>query len=532
MSTDRSDEETGGASTEGASAGGASTDGAKPRFRPGPLGLIGVALAAMFVTLLLIQSFIGTFRPGGEAPEREPAPATGTPPEGTAKIMVVGDSITQGSSGDYTWRYRLWKHLDEQDGADVEFVGPYNGVLDVSGDGSGSQGYADPDFDQRHAAVWGAPVNKLSEHIGEQVAEYDPHYLLLMAGINDFVGGGDAPEALEEIRDLIRTARVVRGDLQIVIGELTPVRGTGDDERLNRQIAEFNMALPRIAEDMTSEASPVVVARTSAHYSASEDNWDTTHPNARGELKIAAAFADALGGPLGLGEPYPRPLPDVPVGPQTRPKATVARKEPGKVVLSWDPVLGATRYQVLQRRLRPDPDEQVPVLNEVTRTGAGPVTAEIDHLLSGATYEFVVRPFKGGDGGRRSRVVTVRTDSDPPAAPRWVKVDDQRTYLVWAAVPDATHFEVWRRPMKCAEPSDGEDADDADGAASASPACEPRDAKGPGKGEGWTSVAVVNGERRWAIDTAGKPAAEFVVVSHRDYLAGDAADPVEFVVED
>ena len=29
----------------------------------------------------------------------------------TPAIMVVGDSISQGSSGDYTWRYRLAKHL-------------------------------------------------------------------------------------------------------------------------------------------------------------------------------------------------------------------------------------------------------------------------------------------------------------------------------------------------------------------------------------------------------------------------------------
>ncbi|WP_232524308.1 SGNH/GDSL hydrolase family protein [Nocardiopsis gilva] len=346
------------------------------------------------------------------------------------------------------------------------------------------------------------------------------------------MGGGNAPEALEEVRDLIRTARVVRGDLQIVLGELTPVRGTDDDKRLNRQIAEFNMALPSVAEDMTGQDSPVVVARTSAHYSAAEDNWDTTHPNARGELKIAAAFADALAGPLRLGAPYPRPLPEVPVGPQTRPKVSVAEQDADKLVLSWKRVLGATRYQVLQRRLRPDPDEQVPLLTEPTPAEDGRMSVEVDHLLSGATYEFVVRPFKGGDGGRRSRVVKVPFDADPPAAPKWVRVDDRREFLVWAAVTNATHFEVWRRPMKCAEPSDEEDPDDADGASSAAPACEPRDAKGPGKGKGWTSVAVVNGDRRWAIDTDGKPAAEFVVVSHRDYLAGGAADPVEFVVED
>ena len=31
------------------------------------------------------------------------------------RIMVVGDSITEGSSGDWTWRYRLAKYLDASD---------------------------------------------------------------------------------------------------------------------------------------------------------------------------------------------------------------------------------------------------------------------------------------------------------------------------------------------------------------------------------------------------------------------------------
>ena len=39
------------------------------------------------------------------------------------RILIVGDSMTQGSAGDWTWRYGLWKHLDDAD-VDVDFVGP------------------------------------------------------------------------------------------------------------------------------------------------------------------------------------------------------------------------------------------------------------------------------------------------------------------------------------------------------------------------------------------------------------------------
>ena len=43
------------------------------------------------------------------------------------RIMVVGDSITQGVEGDWTWRYRLWEWFKSQNIA-VDFVGPFMGT--------------------------------------------------------------------------------------------------------------------------------------------------------------------------------------------------------------------------------------------------------------------------------------------------------------------------------------------------------------------------------------------------------------------
>ena len=45
------------------------------------------------------------------------------------RILLVGDSVTQGSAGDWTWRYRLWKHFDAA-GVAVDFVGPRNDLYD------------------------------------------------------------------------------------------------------------------------------------------------------------------------------------------------------------------------------------------------------------------------------------------------------------------------------------------------------------------------------------------------------------------
>lgn len=77
-----------------------------------------LAAASFLIPYTLAQANNGSRR---EEPARRPAaPVPSGPVE---RIMVVGDSITQGSSGDYTWRYRLWRHLTDR-GVRVDLVGP------------------------------------------------------------------------------------------------------------------------------------------------------------------------------------------------------------------------------------------------------------------------------------------------------------------------------------------------------------------------------------------------------------------------
>ncbi|QBI52782.1 GDSL-like Lipase/Acylhydrolase [Streptomonospora litoralis] len=525
------------------------SQGTPPRLRPTPLGLFGITVAAMFLTLLLIQSVMGTFRtadPEGAGETPGPSPVA-TPPPGTARIMIAGDSIAQGSSGDYTWRYRLWNHLSKRSGLDVEFVGPRDGVFDVVAGEQGAAGYADSGFDTDHASRWGATVTDLAHGVGGQVARHDPHYLLFMAGINDFAHGASVDDALSAVRDAVTTARVAQSGVQVVIGELTPVWGSGSDQAINDRVARFNAALPGLADEMSGGRSPVAVARTASRFSPAEDTWDGTHPNARGELKIAAAFADALAGSLNLGGPYERPLPDVRTGPREAPEVSAEDGDAG-VRLSWNQVAGATRYHVLQQRVRPDPDEQVrlPVEVSASREERRP-SVVVDRLLAGATYEFVVQPFKGDDGGARSEPVRIAPDDDPPPAPEGVGPGPDGEALTWAEVPSATHYEVWRRPLRCALP-DPPAASPSSGAGEGSPAqpgpgdrpaatappdsptptpeCEPRDDEGPQRGGGWHSAAVVNGDTRWPIPDAGTSGWEFSVRAHRDFVRGGYSEPV------
>lgn len=66
--------------------------------------------------------------------------------------MFVGDSMTIGRAGDFTWRYRMWQHLSSTFGGPYRIVGPRSELYE------GSDAYADPAFPadaRRHLAGWG-----------------------------------------------------------------------------------------------------------------------------------------------------------------------------------------------------------------------------------------------------------------------------------------------------------------------------------------------------------------------------------------
>jgi hypothetical protein len=46
---------------------------------------------------------------------------------GAISMMIVGDSLSQGGEGDWTWRYRLWEWFRREE-VMVDFVGPFLGT--------------------------------------------------------------------------------------------------------------------------------------------------------------------------------------------------------------------------------------------------------------------------------------------------------------------------------------------------------------------------------------------------------------------
>ena len=318
--------------------------------------------------------------------------------------MIVGDSITEGSAGDYTWQYWLYEHL-LADGLSPRMVGPnhwlYNNVAKTEGDRS----YANPRFQHANDASWGMTVFGEKTAIGATVATYRPDYLLVLLGLDDlFWYGISQPDMAANLASFIATARAARPHIGIVLGLLPPDIHTQTNPAFAASVASYNRTISSTASQLSTAGSPIAVARDGS-INVAADLWDGTHPNTNGQIKIAAAFADALAGRFHLGRSYPRPFPVLPTGPLILPRLTLTpSRTAGQAKLSWTPVPGADRYYVYlkdvtggETSFRRLPWPLSPAQNPWT----------VGLLNPGDTYAFQLQACKGADCGALSKVASI-----------------------------------------------------------------------------------------------------------------------------
>ncbi len=297
------------------------------------------------------------------------------------RILILGDSITQGSAGDWTWRYRLWSHLVES-GVKVDFVGPVDDLFDRSNSTYGSHAYLDRAFDRDHASHWGNALGLSWYDVSELVSDYRPDVLVELLGVNDFAGlHASVPTVNRQLGDLVRAAREQQPNIAVVLGAL------GSD--WIDHVPTFNAQLPTLAAQLdTPEAR--VVAADPPHLVRDVDTYEFVHPSASGEVKIAAEIADALA-TLGVGRETSRPLPTVPNGPRDA-AVLSAGIGVGTATLTWSLPLGADRVYVEQRNL----DARHPVWRRANRPILRPqLSTKLTGLVNGDHYRARVRAAKG-----------------------------------------------------------------------------------------------------------------------------------------
>ncbi|WP_030595661.1 GDSL-type esterase/lipase family protein [Streptomyces fulvoviolaceus] len=220
------------------------------------------------------------------------------------RFMPVGDSQTIGSAGEHTWRYRMWRHLRDTYGGPFAIVGPRETLYDKATDSPTSYEYADPDFPSAHLAGWGEGWQHMVPLIGEAVRAHRADVLLVSLGLIDLGFYTNAEQTAENARAFIAEARAVRPRVRVVVLPVIPNVRAESDAPFAAQVTLFNELLAKAVADLDEPRSPLLLASPPPSYDINHDTYDGTHPNASGEHKIAAAFADAMYQAWDLGEPY------------------------------------------------------------------------------------------------------------------------------------------------------------------------------------------------------------------------------------
>ena len=161
------------------------------------------------------------------APPLSSGAAEGGPPR-FVRIMPLGDSITEGTSGDATWRYWLQKSL-ESNGCVVDFVGSRRGVR------YGQARFSD--FDPDHEGHWGWRISQVKAEIDRWASDAKPEIVLLHLGTNDL--GSDPERIAAGLGAIVTSLRRANPAVEIYLARLIPAAGVPDEvmRRTNDAIA-------------------------------------------------------------------------------------------------------------------------------------------------------------------------------------------------------------------------------------------------------------------------------------------------------
>jgi acyl-CoA thioesterase-1 len=206
-------------------------------------------------------------------------------------IMIMGDSVTaRGDSPESSYRYWLWQDLLGI-GFQGAFVGNQYGVSDGAPLNS--------DFDQ-HYEGGGTTDDAWStqdgiDNLGNANSQ-GADIVLLDLGSNDYNPGTDLKSNLAQVQANLETIMnglaAQKPDIIILLAKPTP--WVTSDRNEKRFMSGLSGAVSKAAKDEKKAGVNVIVVNLHGGFNARSDTKDGTHPNSRGEQKIANKYFHVL----------------------------------------------------------------------------------------------------------------------------------------------------------------------------------------------------------------------------------------------
>ncbi len=223
------------------------------------------------ITLSVLLSGCGS---SSSASEAVSAPGPECKP---ARIMPLGDSITQANTVLASYRRPLWIKLQ---GAPFksDFVGS------TRSNHNGPNPYQD--FDLDHEGHWGWTANEVISMLNIWAAAARPNIALIHLGTNDLHAGQGADGVVFELRQIVGILRKQRPNIGIALAAIIPSSGL--------DVSGFNSKVKAAATQLDSPGSPVVSVDMQAGFSIATHSWDGVHPNAAGENFMAERWYPAI----------------------------------------------------------------------------------------------------------------------------------------------------------------------------------------------------------------------------------------------
>lgn len=207
------------------------------------------------------------------------------------RIMPMGDSVTaRGDNPESSYRYWLWQDLINI-GFQGVFVGNQYGVSDGTPLNS--------DFDQHYEGggsaddAWGTQDG--IDNI-DNVNSQSPDIVLLDLGSNDYDGSQSPKDTLAMVRNNLDT--IINGlaaqNPGIIVLLAQPTPWVAQDKGEKQFMSGLSGAVAKAAADERKAGIHVVLVNLRGGFNARKDTKDGTHPNVRGEQKIAGKYFQAL----------------------------------------------------------------------------------------------------------------------------------------------------------------------------------------------------------------------------------------------